>query len=72
MSSTNGTYVNGEKCRPGVPVTLYPKSYVDFSQSEDEKLYPNVGFRIVLATTRPKLEDYYVVADKIGAYFPIS
>lgn len=72
--STNGTYVNGERIPRGQPVLLAPDDHVTLLQRDnasDSRL--NIGFRIVMALRKPKLEDYYTLLnDVLGAYYFIS
>ena len=67
-TSKFGTYVNDERCPAGLYVPLNPKYYINLVKSDDERVRPNVGFRVVLATRPPKFEDTYVWGPKLGEY----
>jgi hypothetical protein len=71
--STNGIYVNGEKCTPNVYHDLTRNCYVHLLKSKNEEVLPNFGFRVVMTTTiRPKFEDEYVLGTELGKYYPLS
>jgi pSer/pThr/pTyr-binding forkhead associated (FHA) protein len=60
--STNGTYINGIKITPGVPVQLCPDDHVTLLKRDSASdSRPNIGFRIIMAIQKPKLEDQYIV-----------
>ena len=60
--STNGTYINGIKITPDVPVQLCPDDHVTLLKRDNASdSRPNIGFRIIMAIKKPKLEDHYAV-----------
>jgi Protein kinase domain/FHA domain len=60
--STNGTYINGIKMPSGVPVQLCPDDHITLLKRDNASdSRPNIGFRIIMALQKPKLEDYYAV-----------
>jgi pSer/pThr/pTyr-binding forkhead associated (FHA) protein len=71
--STNGTYVNGIRVMRGEPVQLCPDDHVTLlkrDNSSDSR--PNIGFRIIMALEKPKMEDHYTILrnDILGTYPP--
>ena len=71
--STNGTYVNGIKVMPGEPVQLCPDDHVTLLKRDNASdSRPNIGFRIIMALQKPKLEDHYTIlkSDILGTYIP--
>jgi len=71
--STNGTYVNGIKVQSGVPVQLCPDDHINLLQRDNASdSRPNIGFRIIMALEKPKMEDHYSIlrSDILGTYSP--
>ena len=71
--STNGTYVNGERILWGTPVLLAPDDHVTLLKRDNASdSRPNIGFRIIMALQKPKLEDHYTIlkGEVLGAYCP--
>jgi hypothetical protein len=73
--STNGTFVNGIRIMPGVPVQLSPDDWVTLWQRDNETdSRPNIGFRVIMAHRKPKLEEHYVLLKDslLGSYVPFN
>ena len=68
-TSANGTYINGEKMLKGERRQLCPDDHVALLQRDNViDSRPNIGFRIIMALPKPKLEDQYNVLGFLGAY----
>jgi hypothetical protein len=69
--STNGTYVNGERIPHGEPWKLSPDDHVTLLKRDNASdSRPNIGFRVIMALQKPKLEDHYQIlkGDLLGSY----
>ena len=60
--STNGTYVNGVRIPAGEQVQLCPDDHVTILNRDNASdSRPNIGFRIMMAVEKPKMEDHYAI-----------
>jgi pSer/pThr/pTyr-binding forkhead associated (FHA) protein len=69
--STNGTYVNGERIPQGEVWKLSPDDHVTLLKRDNASdSRPNIGFRVIMALEKPKLEDHYHIlkGDLLGTY----
>jgi hypothetical protein len=72
-TSTNGTYINGEKMIKGETKQLCPDDHVTLLKRDNGiDSRPNIGFRIIMALRKQKLEDHYSLlrGELLGAYLP--
>jgi FHA domain len=72
--STNGTYINGERIPSGKPKQLCPDDYVTLLKRDNASdSRPHIGFRIMMAFEKPKLQDYYAIlkGDILGTLVPM-
>ena len=66
--STNGTYINGQRIATGEPVLLCPGDHVNILKRDNANdSRPNIGFRVIMALQKPKLEEHYLIGEILGA-----
>jgi len=64
--STNGTYVNNEKIGKGNTRQISPDDHVTVLKRDNASdSRPNIGFRVVMALQKPKIEDHYALLGEV-------
>jgi FHA domain len=68
-TSTNGTYINGEKMIKGEMRQLCPDDHVTLLKRDNGiDSRPNLGFQIIMALSKPKFDDQYKILGFLAAY----
>jgi hypothetical protein len=64
--STNGTYVNNELIGNGNTISISPDDHITVLKRDNASdSRPNIGFRVVMALEKPKIDDHYVLLNDV-------